>query len=112
MSVLTPLRTMRQRTATPPNGIRTSTLAEWHVGLSHPGMFPEHEVGCPCAKAPCGLAIPRAGVLCGTHQGQVEYRQIHRADECTPRKWFQKARRSGRPTFSHRASSTDRVSSS
>ena len=90
MSVLTPLRARRRRAATPPDGIPVVAPPEWHVGRSHPGMFPADEVGCPCAKAPCGLAIPRADVLCPSHLGQVRYRQAHPANECSPRKWFQK----------------------
>jgi hypothetical protein len=94
MSVLTPLHVSRRRRNGPPKGKGPAHLVpqEWHVGLSHVGMFPQYEVGCPCAKAPCGLAIPRPGVLCRTHQGRVQYLQAHRASECAPHKWFRRLR--------------------
>ena len=92
MSVLTPLHGSRRRKAGAPAGTARSTPPEWHVGLSHPGMFPQFEVGCPCAKAPCGLAIPRAEVFCRTHQGAAEFRQAHSAADCAPHKWFRRFR--------------------
>jgi hypothetical protein len=92
MSVLTPLHVTRWRRAEPPNGSTRSLPQAWHVGLSHAGMFPQFEVGCPCAKAPCGLAIPRPEVFCPTHQGPVEYLQAHPASECAPHKWFRRLR--------------------
>jgi hypothetical protein len=55
-------------------------------------MFPQYEVGCPCAKAPCGLAIPRADIFCTTHQGAAKYLQAHKASDCAPQKWFRRQR--------------------
>ena len=92
MSVLTPLHVTRRRRSEPPKHSVSTGIQEWHVGLSHVGMFPQHEVGCPCAKAPCGLAIPRADVFCSTHQGRVEYLQAHSAADCAPHKWFRRLR--------------------
>jgi hypothetical protein len=92
MSVLTPLHVTRRRRSEPPKGPVSTAPQEWHVGLSHAGMFPQYEVGCPCAKAPCGLAIPRADVLCSTHQGRAEYLQAHAASDCAPHKWFRRPR--------------------
>ena len=92
MSVLTPLHVTRWRRSGPPTSGRHAAAHEWHVGLSHAGMFPQFEVGCPCAKAPCGLAIPRADVFCSTHQGRAEYLQAHSAAECAPHKWFRRVR--------------------
>jgi|tagenome__1003787_1003787.scaffolds.fasta_scaffold20947378_1 hypothetical protein len=89
MSLLAPLHVTRRRRSGPAGGTAV-TAQEWHVGLSHVGMFPQHEVGCPCAKAPCGLAIPRPDVLCNTHQGRVEYLQAHAASDCAPHKWFRR----------------------
>jgi hypothetical protein len=92
MSVLTPLHVTRRRRSGPPNGSVRAVAQEWHVGLSRAGMFPQFEVGCPCAKAPCGLAIPRADVFCSTHQGGAEYLQAHAASDCAPHKWFRRPR--------------------
>jgi hypothetical protein len=92
MSVLTPLHVTRRRRAGAASDTTETASPEWHVGLSHVGMFPQFEVGCPCAKAPCGLAIPRPDVLCGTHQGAPEFRQAHSAADCAPHKWFRRLR--------------------
>jgi len=92
MSVLTPLHVTRRRRSEPPNGSVAAAAQERHVGLSRTGMFPQYEVGCPCAKAPCGLAIPRPDVPCSTHQGQVTYLQTHTASDCAPHKWFRRPR--------------------
>jgi hypothetical protein len=74
MSVLTPLHVSRRRRNGPPKGKGPAHLVpqEWHVGLSHVGMFPQY------------------GVLCRTHQGRVQYLQAHRASECAPHKWFRR----------------------
>lgn len=88
MPVPTPLRALRRFTAPPAPSVAAEVAPVWHVGLSRPGMFPEHEIGCPCAKARCGLAVPGADVPCPTHQGPVTYRQAHRAGDCVPHKWF------------------------
>ncbi len=92
MSLLAPLRTQRRR---PQPRTPTPQPQEWHVGLSMKGMFPYQEASCPCAKAPCGLAIPRADTFCATHQREAAaFRQLHAASDCQfPRRgWF---RRSG-----------------
>lgn len=81
MSILTPLLLTRRRTETPSADGLAQAL-EWHVGLSRKGMFPHHEASCPCAKAPCGLVIPRPDVLCPVHQAATEYLQLHVASEC------------------------------
>lgn len=85
MSVLTPLRVTLRRSVDEP-----TTPAEWHVGLNHAGAFPANEVGCPCAKGRCGLAIPRPGAFCTAHWGTSEYLQVHSAENCVPRKWFRR----------------------
>lgn len=92
MSLLTPLHVTRRRKSGLPEGSVRAAPQEWHVGLSYAGMFPQFEVGCPCAKAPCGLAIPRADVFCNTHQGRAEYLQAHSAADCAPHKWFRRAK--------------------
>jgi hypothetical protein len=90
MSLLTPLLPARRRPEEP-TGV-AATPQEWHVGLSHEGMFPHSEARCPCAKAACGLAIPRPEIFCPVHQGPREYRQLHVASDCAfPRKgWFRR----------------------
>jgi hypothetical protein len=94
MSLLTPLLPSRRRSGQPPDDTSVASQ-EWHVGLSHEGMFPHHEASCPCAKAPCGLAIPRPDVLCNVHQGNPQYRQLHIASACAypRRRWFPRAPR-------------------
>jgi hypothetical protein len=82
MSLLTPLLPNRRRTETPASGVIPAEPQEWHVGLSHKGMFPHHEASCPCAKAACGLAIPRPDVLCPVHQGPRAYLQLHKTSDC------------------------------
>jgi hypothetical protein len=103
MSLLTPLLPGRRRTVEPPAEVPATlqvvqVVQVWHVGLSREGMFPHHEASCPCAKAPCGLAVPGADVFCTVHQGNVEYRQLHVASDCAfPRKhWFPRPRRATR----------------
>ncbi len=107
MSLLTPLLPGRRRTVEPPAAEfpdppqvlqveeMLQVLQVWHVGLSREGMFPHHEASCPCAKAPCGLAVPGVDVFCTVHQGDVEYRQLHVASDCAfPRKhWFPRPRK-------------------
>jgi len=100
MSILTPLRAARRRHPRAP-AIGPVSLQEWHVGLARKGDFPVEEVNCPCAMAPCGLAIPRPEVFCARHQGAVEYAQMHVAAECggqlpRPRRWFERNDRIGR----------------
>ncbi len=56
---------------------------QWHVGRSWPGMFPFIELGCPCPKAPCGLAAPVAERECPEHFGAQTLRQAHPAGDCT-----------------------------
>jgi len=88
MSLLTPLLPTRRRTeraatsGISANATKPVIPPEWHVGLSRKGMFPHHEASCPCAKAACGLAIPRPDVLCPVHQGPATYLQLHAASEC------------------------------
>jgi hypothetical protein len=100
MSLLTPLLQSHRRSelADAPAVEVSTALQVWHVGLSREGMFPHQEASCPCAKAPCGLAIPRPEVFCKLHQGPVEYRQLHVASECAfPRRhWFPRPRRANR----------------
>jgi hypothetical protein len=57
-------------------------------------MFPHHEARCPCAKAACGLAIPREDTPCPVHQGEAAYYlQTHRAVDCQfPRKGWRRKR--------------------
>lgn len=96
MSLPAPLRPLRRRAPEPaPAQTRPQ---EWHVGLSMQGMFPHHEASCPCAKAPCGLAIPRADTFCQVHQTQVlAFRQLHTESECRyPRRGWFRRRRAGR----------------
>jgi hypothetical protein len=64
--------------------------AEWHVALAATGPGEER---CPCAKGPCGLAIPRADVLCPVHQGRVEYGQAHSAHDCVRPVWLRMGRK-------------------
>jgi hypothetical protein len=97
MSLLTPPRVPRRRNAEPPSGgTHPDPQPGWHVGLSLPGMFPQHEVGCPCAKAPCGLAIPRSDAPCSTHPGRDGYQQAHAPNDCSPRKWFRRPESAGK----------------
>jgi hypothetical protein len=94
MSLLTPLLPARHRNDQRPADV-AETPQEWHVGLSHEGMFPHFEARCPCAKAPCGLAIPRPDAFCPMHQSGQEYRQLHVASDCAfPRTgWFRRPSR-------------------
>jgi hypothetical protein len=82
MSLLTPLLPNKRRTEQPAVSGIPAKPQEWHVGLSQKGMFPHREASCPCAKAACGLAIPRPDVICPVHQGPHAYLQLHRASEC------------------------------
>jgi hypothetical protein len=92
MSLLTPLLPVRHRSDGPPPVDGPATAVEWHVGLSHEGMFPHHEASCPCAKAACGLAVPRPDVFCDVHQGQQAYRQLHVSSDCAfpSKSWFRR----------------------
>lgn len=81
MSLLTPLLQPRRRADEPPSDTPAKPQ-EWHVGLSPKGMFPHDEASCPCAKAPCGLVIPRPELFCPVHQGARQYQQMHLASEC------------------------------
>jgi hypothetical protein len=81
MSILTPLIPARHRGEQPPPSA-PATPPEWHVGLSHKGMFPHHEANCACAKAACGLVIPRPEVFCAVHQGKPEFLQMHASSDC------------------------------
>jgi hypothetical protein len=92
MSLLAPLRPLLWRT--PKHDLPADKAKEWHVGLSIAGMFPHAEASCPCAKAPCGLAIPQVDVYCPAHLGAVpQYRQLHIGAQCAyPRKgWFRRS---------------------
>ncbi len=82
MSILTPLIPARHRNEEPPASDAPAPPQEWHVGLSRKGMFPHHEANCACAKAACGLVIPRPEVFCAVHQGTQEFLQLHVASEC------------------------------
>jgi hypothetical protein len=101
MSLLTPHSSARRRAEEPPTGTPIDLLApttyEWHVGLSREGMFPHREAQCPCAKAACGLAIPRDDTPCPVHQGEeTYYPQAHLGSECEfPRKGWRRRRSHG-----------------
>jgi hypothetical protein len=82
MSLLTPLLQSRRRPTPPPAGPVLTLPQEWHVGLSRKGMFPHDEASCPCAKAACGLVVPRPDVPCPVHQGPRAFQQLHLASEC------------------------------
>jgi hypothetical protein len=84
MSILTPLIPARHRGEEPPTSTPSAPVIppEWHVGLSPKGMFPHHEANCACAKAACGLVIPRPEVFCAVHQGAHEFVQMHVASDC------------------------------
>jgi hypothetical protein len=97
MSLLMPQHPSRRGASQSSTGTAEDLLApalEWHVGLSHEGMFPHHEAACPCAKAACGLAIPRPEIPCPVHQSeQAFYLQAHAAEDCGfPRRGWRRKR--------------------
>ncbi len=64
-----------------PNDRETLT-GQWHIGRFFVGMFPSHELSCPCPKARCGLAAPTHDVPCEEHLGNQTIRQMHSHDDC------------------------------
>jgi hypothetical protein len=96
MSLLMP-HSARGRAAEPPTVTPEDLLApapEWHVGLSPEGMFPHREANCPCAKAACGLVIPRDDTACPVHQAEeIYFLQAHPSGDCEfPRKGWRRKR--------------------
>ncbi|MFF7631430.1 hypothetical protein [Streptomyces cyaneofuscatus] len=56
-----------------------------HIGRSFPGMDPDIEAACPCAKAPCGLVVQdEVTKACDQHHWSAAktMRQSHPAAEC------------------------------
>lgn len=60
----------------------------WHLGRAWVGH--EVEDACPCPKAPCGLAITLATIICPDHHpadtlDSRTIRQAHTDDACPAR---------------------------
>lgn len=55
-------------------------MDELHIGVGRNGPT-EHEQGCPCPKAPCGLVVSSTA-NCPVHRLDNRLRTMHSSSRC------------------------------